>query len=277
MTDKSKPILNGISNPFSSVKSLVTSASNSTNDLMAKNPNIASTSLENKLNIETEIVSTMNCRILVSCAVGKEIRQKLKDQLKTSSDNYVNTLKNIKTPADNLNELFGFSTKITEKTSEVKLAQQKYEKDMKNIIKFNPMLKCEIQVTNAVDTSGNPVTNIIGNILEIHPGNKTLYVIGTAFKKISTGTKEVEIKGNVNISELCIGNSTSTLPELKNCFETHTASQLPQVQHNISQHENMSSSDIFINNEKEQSGGKINKRNSYADNLDTSSDIGICE
>jgi hypothetical protein len=187
-------------------KTSMGSATSVVSDSLANTPNATKVVTENKLNLETGVIGTMNCEVYVSCDIGKQIRSKIADQLKSAADEFIESLAGLEKPTHKISDLYGFAEKAKTKVDNVKKAHTTYE-------------DCKIAVKNAVDASGNIVAKVNGKITEINPKAKTLKVEGTALKKVSTGTKEIKISDNLPISSLCIGGADVDSNATTQCFE----------------------------------------------------------
>jgi hypothetical protein len=226
-------------------KTSMGSATSVVSDSLANTPNATKVVTENKLNLETGVIGTMNCEVYVSCDIGKQIRSKIADQLKSAADEFIESLAGLEKPTHKISDLYGFAEKAKTKVDNVKKAHTTYEHKMGTIIKLEPALDCKIAVKNAVDASGNIVAKVNGKITEINPKAKTLKVEGTALKKVSTGTKEIKISDNLPISSLCIGGADVDSNATTQCFE--------------------------------QLGGKKSHKYNNHEVVSASSDLGICE
>jgi hypothetical protein len=202
-----------------SAKSSMGSVKNTIGDSMASSPQATKVATENRLNIETGAVETMNCEVYVSCDVGKQIRSKLADQLKSAADEFSLALNGLEKPTNKISDLYGFAEKAKTKVDTVKKAHSVYEQKMGAVIKLDTPLDCKIAVKNAVDESGNIVAKVNGKITEINPKAKTFKVEGSALKKVSTGTKEIKISDNLPISSLCVGGADADSNATAQCFE----------------------------------------------------------
>jgi len=207
-----------VSAASASAKSSMGSVKNTVGDSMASSPQGTKVATENRLDIETGVVGTMNCEVYVSCEVGKQIRSKLADQLKSSADEFVESLAGLEKPTNKISDLYGFAEKAKTKVDTVKKAHTVYEQKMGAVIKLDTPLDCKIAVKNAVDENGNIVAKVTGKITEINPKAKTFKVEGSALKKVSTGTKEIKISNNLPISSLCVGGADADSNATAQCF-----------------------------------------------------------
>lgn len=212
-------------------------------DSMHETPAIDTIATENRANIQGNV--TTDCKVFVSCEVGKKIKYALSSQLSSAANEFVKSLEGLKSPSQEVGELQGFAQKVKDKVTEIKNAETAYNNKIASIIKLDPALPCRVAVQKTVNSEGNKIIKVDGLITELNPKNGKFKVEATALKKISTGTKEIKIVENPDIENICVGGSTADDNFAQNCFK--------------------------------QQGGNHRGGSSKTEILPVSSDLGICE
>jgi hypothetical protein len=193
--------------------------------------------------------------VYVSCEVGKQIRNKLKEHLELAAKEYNESFGKLEEPSGSIEKLHKFSADADNKIKAIQAAKVAYEKKRATTIVLNPHLECKVSVKGTVDSSGAVISNgekVDGKIIEINPKDKTLKIEAIGHVKTTKGIEDRNVKMSstslsktldINIANLCVGGATTDDNNQGQCFA--------------------------------QQGGS--KRSHKAEILEISSDMGICE
>lgn len=237
------------------MSSAASSAASSARDATVMSPTIEELGAEQRYDIETDVVQpTKKCYVYVSCEVGKQIRDKLKEHLESAAKEYNESFGKLEEPTGSIANLQKFSAGADAKIKAIQMAKAEYEKKRATAIVLNPHLECKLSIKGTVDNSGNKLDKekVDGKIIEIDPKGQTLKVEAIGHVKTSKGIEERKVKMSstsisktldINIKNLCVGGATADDNNQGQCFA--------------------------------QTGG--NKRSMKAEILTISSDMGICE
>lgn len=258
-----KSFLSGMKSSFGSLGSTLSKATSSVtnsvttavSDANVATPRMEQLGAENRYDIEDDTVhSEKKCYIYVSCAVGKEIRDKIKMHLEEASKEFNSTLGKLEEPTGSIKNIQKFSIDVGSKFTNIQNAKAIYDKKSTAVIPLNTPLDCKLSVKKdtTLNAQGEPVTKVNGKILEINLKSKTLKVEGSGYIKTSKGIIEKKVKMStvsmsntfdVNIADLCVGGATADDNDQGQCFK--------------------------------QSGG--GKKSYKSEILEITSDMGICE
>lgn len=210
------------------MSSAASSVSKTVSDANVATPKMNKLGAESRYDIEDETVhETKQCYIYVSCAVGKQIRDKIKEQLENAAKEFNESLGKLAEPSGSINELKKFVSETTVKATAVQTAKINYDKKYNAVIVLDPPLECKLSVKDTINLQGEAVKKVDGKITEINPKTRTLKVEGTGHIKTSKGIVEHKVKMSalsvssaleVNISDLCVGGATADDNDKGSCF-----------------------------------------------------------
>lgn len=212
----------------SAASSAATSVKTTVSDANVATPKMNKIGAESRYDIEDDTIhDTKQCYVYVSCAVGKQIRDRIKEHLASAAKEFNESLGKLVDPSGSINELKKFSAEATAKTANIQTAKIAYDKKCNAVILLEHPLECKLSVKDTVDANGEAIKKVVGKITEINLKTRTLKVEGTGHMKTSKGIVEHKVKMSalsvsssieINISDLCVGGATADDNDKGSCF-----------------------------------------------------------